>query len=335
MTGPQALYLPSRAKLNLVLRILGRRDDGYHLLESLFHTLDLHDDVVVEYDSKGSGIGITVTADHERLLVPDDERNLAVKALVALRQELGLSAIGGFHIRLHKRIPNGGGLGGGSSNAAAVLRLANAILAKDSADSSSPREALGDPQLAAIGAQLGADVPFFLRGGTQWGRGIGTDLTETNNLSGHFVLLLPAYGCGTVKVYKKHASTWSPAMQVGSIATISVPSILHAALGNRLFNDLESAAERIRPQLGRLRQAVEKAGYSHVRMSGSGSTLFIVAADLAAADHCQRHLAVELAETEHRDVEFVVASSGPAIDFDQPSSRLPKSLWGRPRDPMS
>ena len=335
MTGPQALYLPSRAKLNLVLRILGRRDDGYHLLESLFHTLDLHDDVVVEYDMKGSGIGITVSADHERLLVPDDERNLAVKALVALRQEHGSSATGGFHIRLHKRIPNGGGLGGGSSNAAAVLRLANALLAKDSPASSSSRAALGDSQIAAIGAQLGADVPFFLRGGTQWGRGIGTDLTEAGNLSGYFVLLLPAYGCGTVEVYKKHASAWSPTQQVDSIAAISVPGILHSALGNRLFNDLESAAEQVRPQLGRLRQAVEKAGYSDVRMSGSGSTLFVMTADLATAEQCQRHLAVELAQTEHCDVEFVVASSGTAIDFDQPSSRLPKSLWHRPRDPMS
>ena len=335
MTGLQALYLPSRAKLNLVLRILGRRDDGYHLLESLFHTLDLHDDVVVEYDVESSGVGITVTADHDRLLVPGDERNIAVKALVALRQEIGASAMGGFHIRLHKRIPNGGGLGGGSSNAAAVLRLANAILAKNSPGGSTPEGALNDSQIATIGAQLGADVPFFLRGGTQWGCGIGTDLTEAGSLSGHFVLLVPTYGCGTVEVYKKHAASWCPAEQVGSMDSVSVPDILHSAVSNTLSNDLECAAEQVRPELGRLRHAVKEAGYSHVRMSGSGSTLFVVVADAVTAEQCQRHLAMELAETEHRDVGFVVASSGPAIDFDQPSSQLPTPLWRRPTDPLA
>lgn len=335
MTGLPALYLPSRAKLNLVLRILGRRDDGYHQLESLFHTLDLHDDVVVEYDADSSGVSIAVTADHERLLVPDDERNLAVKALIALRQELGSRAIGGLHIRLHKRIPNGGGLGGGSSNAAAVLRLANAILAKDPSSSNASGGVLSDSQLAAIGEQLGADVPFFLRGGTQWGRGIGTELTEAGSLSGHFVLLVPVYGCDTAEVYKKHASSWCPTEQIVSIDSISVPDILHTAVGNKLFNDLECAAEQVRPQLGRLRFAVEKAGYAHVRMSGSGSTLFVAVADAAKANQCQHHLAVELAETEHRDVAFVVTSSGPAVDFDQPSSQLPKSMLRRPKDPMA
>jgi 4-diphosphocytidyl-2-C-methyl-D-erythritol kinase len=318
-----ALYLPSRAKLNLVLRIVGRREDGYHLLDTLFHTLDLHDDVVVEHAPQSGGLGISVTADHDQLLVPADDSNLAVKALMLVREELGERAQGGFQIRLHKRIPNGGGLGGGSSNAAAVLRLSNRILG----------DAIDEIRLQALGAKLGADVPFFLRGGSQWGRGIGTELHPADPVQGHFVMLIPPYGCDTVAVYKMHAALWLAGKAAATLQPITVPDNWDSAVGIGFSNDLERAAEQVRPELGRLRLAVAEAGYAFARMSGSGSSLFVAVPDAESAQQCQRHLVSALAQTEHRGVSFVQATSGPAIDVDQPSSQIPATLRHPPLDP--
>jgi 4-diphosphocytidyl-2-C-methyl-D-erythritol kinase len=319
-----ALYLPSRAKLNLVLRIVGQRQDGYHLLETLFHTLELHDDVVVEHASGSRDLGIVVTADHDQLLVPADASNLAVKALQLVREELGDRAPGGFQIRLHKRIPNGGGLGGGSSNAAAVLRLSNRIL--------------GDPidegRLHELGARLGADVPFFLRGGTQWGRGVGTELHPAESVQGHFVMLIPPYGCATAEVYKKHAGLWLDQVPADSLSSITVPKNWDTTLGIGFSNDLERAAEQVRPELGRLRHAVAEAGYAFVRMSGSGSSLFVAVPGVESARQCQRELQSALAQTEHHGVSFVQTTSGPEIDADQPSSQVPATFRDHPLDPF-
>ena len=300
MSNCRELYLSSRAKLNLVLRIVGRRDDGYHLLDSLFHTLALHDDVVVAHtpESSRDGIAIDVTADHERLLEPADDSNL--------------------------RIPNGGGLGGGSSNAAAVLRLSNRLLG----------DIINEHRLQALGATLGADVPFFLRGGSQWGRGIGTELHPADAIEARFVLLVPPYGCGTVEVYKKHAALWRDRKRADTVPSITVPENWDSAVGIGFCNELEDAAEQVRPELGRLRRAVAEAGYAHARMSGSGSTLFVAVPDEGSAQQCQRHLRRALAQTEHRDVSFVQTTSGPAIDVDQPSSQIPATLRHHPPDPL-
>ena len=328
MAKCRSLYLPARAKLNLVLRIVGRREDGYHLLETLFHTLALHDDVVVEYAPAGSwqpGVQIDVRADRDALLVPADERNLAVQALQAMCAALGDRAGGCFRIRLHKRIPNGGGLGGGSSNAAAVLRLGNRLLG----------EPLDEPALQSIAVRLGADVPFFLRGGTQWGRGIGTELQPAEPIATHFVLLLPPYGCGTVEVYKNHAALWHLEPSTATVPNITVPNIRDAAVGIGFCNELERAAEQVRPELGRLRHAVAEAGYAHVRMSGSGSTLFVAVPDADSAQQCQRQLSEALAQTEHRAVTFVLTTSGPTIDVDQPSPQIPAAFRHQPPDPLS
>jgi 4-diphosphocytidyl-2-C-methyl-D-erythritol kinase len=318
------LYLPSRAKLNLVLRIVGRREDGYHLLDTLFHTLDLHDDVVVEHAPQSGGIGITVTADQDQLLVPADDSNLAVKALLLVRAELGERAPGGFQIRLHKRIPNGGGLGGGSSNAAAVLRLSNRILG----------DSIGEIRLQELAAKLGADVPFFLRGGSQWGRDVGTELHPAEPVQGHFVMLIPPYGCSTVEVYKKHAGLWLDGKVTDSLSSITVPEKWDITLGIGFSNDLERAAEQVKPELGRLRHAVAEAGYALARISGSGSSLFVAVPDVESARQCQRHLQSVLAHTEHRGVLFMQTMSGPEIDADQPSSQVPATLRHHPLDPL-
>lgn len=321
MTVPSALYLPSRAKLNLGLRIVGRRDDGYHLLDTVFHNLALHDDVAI---ARADRNGITVHAEDEDLLVPADETNLAHRALVLVQQAVPEAARAALHIRLYKRIPNGGGLGGGSSNAASVLRLANQLLG-----------GLLDPAtLAQLGSQLGADVPFFLRGGTQRGQGTGTELSAAVAEARHYVLLVPPYGCPTVEVYKNHARLWREPPGTDRVTSITVPKNWDAAVGIGMGNELERAAEHLRPELGRLRRAVAEAGYAHVRMSGSGSTLFVGVADAGLAEQCQHDLKRALTETEHRDVKFVTTTSGPAIDVDQPTSQIPATVRFQPPDSL-
>jgi 4-diphosphocytidyl-2-C-methyl-D-erythritol kinase len=310
--GAAALWLPACAKLNLFLEVTGQRADGYHTLDTVFHALALRDDLSVRHRSRG--VTIAVSADHERLLVPDDERNLAVRALEALRAEVGHA--GGFHVDLHKRIPNGGGLGGGSSNAAAALRIANALLGD-------PLDADG---LAKLAVSLGADVPFFLGGGTQRGRGIGEVLTPLPHDERHFVLLLPPYGCATAEVYKIHARRLEAGGYGDTFPRNSVWEDRDAGMGYSLYNQLEQAAEQLRPELGRLRRAVGDAGYEHVRMTGSGSTLFVRTEDGESAARCLRDLERALASSEHEGVTLEVTRSAGHPAASLASDALPDTL---------
>jgi len=270
-----ALYLPARAKLNLFLRIVGRRADGYHLLETLFHAIELHDDLTVA--SARSGIELRVTAD-EGLAVPTGPDNLVVKALANLAEAAGHA--GGFAARLHKRIPSGAGLGGGSSDAAAALRLGNELL----------QHPLDGPQLARLAVGLGADVPFFLRSGSQWGSGIGDVLSPAEVEPQHFVLLLPPFGCPTADVYKNYSALWKCSSRQDKVPA-AVPDTRDTKVAVRLGNDLERAAELVQPALAGLRRQVVESGYPDVRMTGSGSALFVVCADEVAARRCEQTLA--------------------------------------------
>ena len=306
MTTPTALWLPARAKLNLVLRIKGRRADGYHLLETLFHELALHDDLVVRLGAPGASVA--VTAERAGLEVAAGDDNLVVQALHALRSAVGGEALPGLHAELHKRIPHGGGLGGGSSDAAAALRLGNALLG----------EALGRDELLQLAVTLGADVPFFLCGGSQWGRGVGDELTPAAVEPQHFVLLLPPFGCETAAVFKNHARWLEAGDAAASLSTNTVCDNRDDLMSSGYCNELEPAAEQLQPELGRLRRHVAEVGYPHVRMSGSGSTLFVAAGDEAAAERCRGQLERSLPEAGLEGVELLVTRSGPAAGSDAP-----------------
>ncbi|MGH7907565.1 MAG: 4-(cytidine 5'-diphospho)-2-C-methyl-D-erythritol kinase, partial [Candidatus Binataceae bacterium] len=134
------------AKINLYLRVVGRRDDGYHLLDSVMLPLSLHDEIALEMrDARGSAISLNC----DDPAIPADGRNLAVRAAAAFMEEFGIRA--DVSLQLKKKIPAGAGLGGGSSDAAAVLRAMAAMTRID------------DPErLARVAVELGADVPFFL-----------------------------------------------------------------------------------------------------------------------------------------------------------------------------
>lgn len=300
MNPATALFLSAPAKLNLVLRIVGRRADGYHLLETVFHAIDLADDLWLARGPLGHGIDLRVSADSPPLLPPAGADNLVARALVAFAKASQASA--DFVVHLHKRIPAGGGLGGGSSDAAAALRLANRALG----------EPLDPATLHRLAAGLGADVPFFLAGCSQLGRGVGDELETVDVPDLHFVLVLPPFGCPTAEVYKNYAALWHGSAPQDSFPDVTGANFRDLLLGHRSCNDLEPAAERIRPALGQLRQRIAALGYPSVHMTGSGSTLFVAQPDAAAAAQCLLDLQGLCADGV-RLTTAASAGAGPAI----------------------
>jgi 4-diphosphocytidyl-2-C-methyl-D-erythritol kinase len=267
-----ALQLFCPAKLNLHLRVLGRRQDGYHLLETLFHAVDLGDELCAR---RGGGVPLSVTADDARDRVGHGDDNLVLRAKAAFVAATGRGDDVCF--RLHKRIPPGGGLGGGSSDAAAALRLCNELCSRP----------LDDPALHALARGLGADVPFFLHGGSQWGRGVGDELERAVDVgSYHVTLLVPPFGCATADVYKNFSAHWNETFDAARVRRARDSHHNDLASGGPFVNDLTAAAERVQPGLVRVRQQAEALGVSGVAMTGSGSTLFVCAGTaVAAAEH--------------------------------------------------
>jgi 4-diphosphocytidyl-2-C-methyl-D-erythritol kinase len=284
-----------------VLRVVGRRADGYHLIETLFHALDLHDDLWLQ--RRPAGLDLQVTAADASCAVSAGPDNLVVKALARLAAAAGYA--GGFAARLHKRVPPGGGLGGGSSDAAAALRLGNALLGG----------ALPAAQLQQLAATLGADVPFCLRGGSQWGRGIGDELSPVELPPMHFVLIVPPFACSTADVYKNHAALWNQRHGSGSVPCHSV-SATRDTVRIEFGNDLEQAAALVQPAMVRLRNRIVALGHADVHMSGSGSTWFVPCADAEASERCLRNLEPLLAD----GMRLVPTRSAAAV-ADAPSLR--------------
>jgi 4-diphosphocytidyl-2-C-methyl-D-erythritol kinase len=231
----------SYAKINWSLRILGKRSDGFHDLETVFQTISLHDELTFH-----EGEGLTLTCDDPS--IPTDETNLILRAA---------SAVGAKHVRidLRKRIPAGGGLGGGSANAATTLRV------------------LGRDNLHEIALSLGSDVPFFLVGGTAYATGRGEVLTPIEPMNGvPLLLVLPEERVITREAFAR-------------ITRYSEPLGIDAYRDFSAFtNDFEEPVFEMLPRLRTLKERLYASGAKWAQMSGSGSTLFGVYESAAARD---------------------------------------------------
>lgn len=261
----------SPAKINLYLDVLGRREDGFHDLETLFAPLTFGDTVEVELAGSPGEVRLALDGP---VAVPAGDENLALRAARAWSAAAGHD--GGVEIRLTKQVPVGSGLGGGSSNAAAVLRLANAA----SADPLAPEA------LHQIAAGLGSDVPFFLGDGPAVGRGRGEILEPVAGASGLFVvLIMPAIACDTAAVYRNLGARVRGAPADGlarSVAALAAGDA--AALRDAHYNALAVPALGAYPALLRLTSEVEQRLGRPPCLSGSGSTLYdIVSAPEASA----------------------------------------------------
>jgi 4-diphosphocytidyl-2-C-methyl-D-erythritol kinase len=258
---PGARRIKSFAKINLGLEVLGRRDDGYHELRTLFQTIDLHDDVVLRPRPRG----VSISCRHP--LVPRDATNLAARAAEALRRYARVSA--GVEIEIRKRIPVGGGLGGGSSNAAAVLMGLDRMW----------RLGLGPDGLHRLARRLGADVPYFLLGGTALGLARGDEVYPLRHqLRAWVVLADPGLPVSTAGVFSRIDARLTPRKNSTSIFYF-VSRELEGAGGYRLLvNDLEEAAMEeapaLRERVARIRDVLHGEGARVAALSGSGSSFF-------------------------------------------------------------
>lgn len=256
-----AVRVRSFAKVNLGLEVLRPRDDGYHELRTLFQTIDLHDDILLRPRARD----VVVRCDHPE--VPTDERNLALRAAAALRRYARVQA--GVEIAIEKRIPVGGGLGGGSSNAAAVLMALDRLWGLG----------LGPSGLHPLARKLGADVPYFLVGGTALGLGRGDEVYPLHRqLEGHVVLAFPGLPVSTAAVFRRLAGGLTPRENSYTIFRFVSCDLEGSSSMKMLSNELETAAleeaPELRQQVRRIRGFLVRDGALLASLSGSGSSYF-------------------------------------------------------------
>jgi 4-diphosphocytidyl-2-C-methyl-D-erythritol kinase len=237
------LQLPAPAKLNLFLHITGRRDDGYHLLQTVFQLLDYGDE-------------LTFTPADTLSLAPSfadipPEQNLVMRAARALQAATGCRQ--GAHITLHKRLPAGAGLGGGSSDAATTLLGLNRLW----------ETGLSINNLAEIGLTLGADVPVFVRGHSAWAEGIGEQLTAIDLPPHWFVVLTPDIAVKTARIFN-----------APELTRHTSPITIAAFLDQGGHNDCEPVARAHYPEVAGALDWLGRFGVA--RMTGTGSSVFSV-----------------------------------------------------------
>jgi 4-diphosphocytidyl-2-C-methyl-D-erythritol kinase len=262
--------IPAFAKVNLRLDILGKRGDGYHELRTIFQTISLHDRLRLR-TSRRPGISLAIHG-NEQLSREPVEKNLVYRAVDALKRELKIRA--GVEIDLHKTIPAGGGLGGGSSNAAAALvgylRLTGKHLVLE--------------RLIEIGASLGADVPFFLFGGRALGVNKGDEIYPLEDVRRHSILVVAPQG---IHIATPDAFRWVNAPSLAS--TQASPRLTKAPVNPKLLgfcalcwsaqvsglsNDFEWPVFRRNPRLATIKRALLRAGAAEAMLAGSGSAVF-------------------------------------------------------------
>ena len=246
---------PAPAKLNLMLRVVGRRADGYHELQTVFQFIDLHDTLYFESLPPGSihrtggPASVAETAD------------LTVRAAQKLLTESGIRE--GVHIHIDKQLPLGGGIGGGSSDAATTLLALNQLW----------NLGFSRTELMAMGVSLGADVPVFLFGQSAWGEGIGERLVAMPELpEAHYVLLHPGVSVATREIFAAPELTRQHA-----------PITISAFLDGVTENTLEATVRRRYPGIDRALDWLQAQDLHHARLTGSGACCFARASDAQSA----------------------------------------------------
>lgn len=267
------------AKINLTLEILGKRDDGYHNVNTIMQTLDLYDVVTLtDNDSKK----ITVSCNYEG--VPCDERNICVKSALGFFEYCNLENTG-IHIDINKKIPTQAGLAGGSSDGAAVMIALDKMFNTN----------LNLSQMGKICEKVGADVPFCLSGGTMLATGIGTTLTK-----------VPKFCCENIVVCKPDNVSVSTAEAYGKVDSlsqhISYTDKMLTALKNAdeneiissIFNDFDVALQI--PQVNEIKSVLQKYNAKGTLMSGSGSAVYGIFSSFADAEACYNRLKADYKE---------------------------------------
>jgi len=257
---PHGLKILSPAKINLFLEVLGKRKDGFHEIESVMQTVSLFDTLYLQ----SIKTGIKVTTDHPELSSGRD--NLVYKAAELLKKEYSIK--NGVRIALEKRIPIGGGLGGGSSNAAAVLLGLNRLW----------NLGLSNEEMSLLGARLGSDVPFFIYGKTALVKGRGEIVLPLRiRETFHYLLLKPPLSIPTSNIYKNLRLSLTKPVFNGILPIIDKllqKQASYKEIQKLLYNRLENVAMKLYPVLRNTHRAFRKISTQGILLSGSGSTIF-------------------------------------------------------------
>ncbi len=263
----------SYAKINCFLRVTGKRSDGFHELFSLMAPIELCDNLEIRFE----GQGICVVCGHPD--VPEDETNLAHRAadlfITTLGRTTNKAPVQGVKIRIEKQIPVGGGLGGGSSNAACVLMAMNTHLSHP----------FSRVELMKMGLTLGADVPFFMANGPAFASGVGEQLASCSDLPAYYLVLCsPGVSASTEEVFKKldFGLTFRPKYNKNTGSNM-LPLGQELDGREELHNDLEGPACSLYPGISSAKKEMELLLKRNVYMSGSGSSLFALFSGYDAA----------------------------------------------------
>ena len=257
------------AKINISLDIVGKREDGYHLLEMIMQNIELYDEI--ELQKKNFGIQIIC----DKPFVPTDERNLAYKAAEAFIEHYNIKS--GVKIRIIKNIPVSAGLAGGSTDCAAVLKMMNKLFKVNATDE----------ELMEIGVKLGADVPYCIKGVTALCKGIGEEIIELKPFKNKLVVLVkPPFAVSTKEVYKnfdmnkakKHPNTEQ------LIKYMEEDDLLNVA--DNMKNLLENVTLKKHKVLFNIKKNMQKHGALGTMMSGSGPSIFAFFDDIFKAQQC-------------------------------------------------
>ena len=256
-------------KVNITLDVVGKREDGYHLLKMIMQNIDIYDVITIEKIE--SGIEITCNKPY----VPTDERNLAYKAAKLFKDTFNITS--GVLIDIKKNIPVAAGLAGGSTDCAAVLRMMNKLF-QVNAD---------NEKLMELGVKLGADVPYCINGGTALCEGIGEVLTSLKPFKNHIIVLVkPPFGVSTKEVYRNFdLGRVRNHPETDKVITYMNEDNLYEVAKN-MKNLLENVTLKKHKVISSIKSEMESLGAIKAMMSGSGRTVFAFFDDMMKAQRC-------------------------------------------------
>lgn len=268
-----SVFISAPAKINLFLKVVGKRPDGYHDIFSWFQALDLCDHLEIE---KKAAPGIEITTDASN--IPTGPDNLVYQAAESIKERF--PDVSGLRIKLWKRIPVGAGLGGGSSDAAALVKGVNKLFALE----------LSGPEMAKIGLNVGSDVPFFFSRGQAEVTGRG-ELVKSLELPTDYqvVLVTPPFEIRAAEAYRKlRLDLTVPLMGVNFKSCRQAPELFHII--SKSMNDLEGVLRKSYPILDKIGEKLEKSGADIVRLSGSGPTMFALYGDTTLSEKMLKYV---------------------------------------------
>ena len=260
------VIINSNAKVNIGLKVLKEREDGYHDIVTVFQEINLFDIISISKKSKGCDFNSNAT------WLMNDKTNLCVIAYEAMKKKFDID---GVDIDLTKNIPKGSGLGGGSSNAASIMKGIRELYSLN----------ISDKELEDIASQIGADVPFFIRGSIQLGEGIGDRLTPLKiNISGKYLIIIPDTEIDTSWAYSKFKNDLDSSILPINFASLSNEKTISLDKLQFFENDFESIVVPTYPEIGKIKEALLAQGAEFASLSGSGSTVFGIFNDDVSLD---------------------------------------------------